>query len=145
METDALKTGSAPVRASEEQESAIAEMVRLFYQYGLADAVLGPIFREAIREWPEHMARVADFWSGAIHGTERYRGNVYAAHVKLKFGADAFDHWLAAFEAAASEALAPADAATALRVARHMLKSFEAGLFPFTGADGRPSRVAPRN
>lgn len=145
METESLEKGSAPAQTSEEQEAAIAEMVRLFYQYGLADAVLGPIFREAIHEWPEHMAQVADFWSGAIHGTDRYRGNVYAAHLKLRFGPDAFDHWLAAFEAAATEALAPADAATAMRVACHMIKSFEAGLFPFTGADGRPSRVAPRN
>lgn len=129
-------------RASDDQEAAITKMVRLLYQHGLADEVLGPIFRDAIHEWPAHMTVVADFWSGAIHGTDRYRGNAFAPHTRLKFEPEAFANWLSAFEAAASEALAPTDAATAMRVARHMVKSFEAGLFPFTGPDGRPSRVA---
>lgn len=129
--------------ASSKQEAAIERMVRLFYQRALADAMLGPIFREAIHDWEPHIKVVADFWSGVIHGTQRYRGNAYAAHLQLKFEPEAFDSWLAVFESAASDELAPQDAARAIHVARHMAKSFKAGLFPFTDAAGRASRHPP--
>lgn len=129
------------MHANEEQEAAIERMVRLFYERSLADEVLGPIFREAIHDWEPHIKVVADFWSGVIHGTGRYRGNAYAPHMKLKFGPEAFDHWLAAFESAATDELAPRDAQTAIRVARHMANSFKAGIFPFTDKNGRPSRL----
>ena len=129
------------MQTTPEQEAAIERMVRLFYERSLADEVLGPIFREAIHDWEPHIKRVADFWSGIVHGTNRYQGNAYAPHMKLKFQPEAFDHWLAAFESAAQDTLAPRDAATAIRVARHMANSFKAGLFPFTDKEGRPSRL----
>ncbi len=124
-----------------EQEAAIERMVRLFYERSLADPVLGPIFRDAIHDWEPHIKVVADFWSGVIHGTGRYKANAYAPHMRLKFEPEAFDHWLAVFESAATDELAPPDAQTAIRVARHMANSFKAGIFPFTDAEGRPSRV----
>jgi len=129
------------MQTTPEQEAAIERMVRLFYQRSLADEILGPIFREAIHDWEPHIKRVADFWSGIVHGTGRYQGNAYAPHMRLKFEPEAFDHWLAAFEFAANASLAPQDAATAIRVARHMANSFKAGLFPFTNKEGRPSRL----
>jgi hemoglobin len=132
------------MHATDDQEAAIAQMVRLFYERGLADELLGPIFRDTIHDWDAHMAVVADFWSGAVHGTARYRGNAYAQHARLKFEPEVFDHWLVVFESAASDALAPQDAEKAIRVARHMAQSFRQGLFPFTGSVGRPSRTVPR-
>jgi hemoglobin len=129
------------MQAGEEQERAIDRMVRLFYERALADAVLGPIFRGAIHDWEGHIAIVRDFWSGVIHGTARYKGNAFAPHMKLQFEPEAFDHWIATFESAARDALAPEDGEKAIRVARHMAESFKVGLFPFTGADGRPSRA----
>jgi hemoglobin len=130
-------------RASEADEAAIERMVRLFYRNALEDAVLGPIFRSAIHDWEAHIRTVAGFWSGVIHGTDRYAGNAYAPHARLAFGPEAFGHWLAAFEAAAVDALAARDAEKALRIARHMAQSFQAGMFPFTDAAGRPSRKPP--
>jgi len=129
------------MQAGDEQEQSIDRMVRLFYERALADAVLGPIFRGAIHDWEEHIAIVRDFWSGVIHGTARYKGNAFAPHMKLQFEPEAFDHWIATFESAARDALAPEDSEKAIRVARHMAESFKVGLFPFTGADGRPSRT----
>lgn len=123
-----------------EQEAAIERMVRLFYERALADAVLGPIFREAIHDWEPHIRVVADFWSGVIHGTQRYRGNAYAPHMKLDFGPEAFEHWVSAFESAVTDTLAPEDATKAIRVARHMAQSFKAGIFPFTDKEGKPAR-----
>ena len=129
------------MQASSAQEAAIDRMVRLFYERALADPMLGPLFREAIHDWEGHIALVRDFWSGAIHGTGRYTGNAFAPHMKLRIEPDAFGHWLAAFEGAANNALAPQDAGKAVRIARHMAESFKLGLFPFTTAEGKPSRV----
>lgn len=126
--------------ATDAQETAIDRMVRLFYERGLEDEVLGPIFRTAIHDWDAHIPVLASFWSSMIHGTRRYQGNPFGVHMKLKFEPEAFERWIAAFESAANEALASDDAAKAIRVARHMAQSFKVGLFPFTGADGKPSR-----
>ncbi|HUF22115.1 MAG TPA: group III truncated hemoglobin [Burkholderiales bacterium] len=85
------------MHATNDQETAIAQMVRLFYQRGLADDVLGPIFRAHIHDWDAHMGVVADFWSGVVHETGRYRANAFAPHAKLRFEPEAFDRWLAVF------------------------------------------------
>jgi len=119
-------------------------MVRSFYQRGLADHVLGPIFRAAIEDWEHHIPIVADFWSNSLYGTSRYQRNAFAPHMKLAFEPEAFEHWLAAFEPAARDALPQQDAEKAIRFARHMAQSYRAGLSPFTGADGRPARVPIR-
>lgn len=129
------------MQTADERDAAIERMVRRFYERGLADPVLGPIFRAHIHDWEPHIAVVCDFWSGVVHGSGRYKGNSFAPHMKLRFDAAAFERWLAALESAATDCLAPADAQTAIRVARHMAQSFKAGLFPFTDAAGRPSRT----
>lgn len=130
--------------ATQEQEAAVEWMVRAFYQRGLADEVLGPVFRGAIHDWEHHIRLVADFWSNSLYGTGRYQGNAFAPHMKLRFEPEAFEHWLAAFEPAARESLPHEDADKAIRIARHMVQSYRAGLFPFTGPDGRPARLPTR-
>lgn len=127
-----------------QQDAAVEQMVRRFYELGLADDVLGPIFRGAIHDWEPHILVVRDFWCGSIYGSTRYKGNSFAPHARLRFEPEAFGHWLTAFETAASECLPETDAARAIKVARHMAGSFQAGLFPFRDADGRPSRT-PRS
>jgi hemoglobin len=132
------------MQATDEHEAAIERMVRLFYERGLADPVLGPIFRGAIHDFDVHIPIVCDFWSGVILGTGRYGGNAFAPHAKLRFEPEAFERWLAIFESAAGDALTRAHADRAIEVARHMAQSFKVGLFPFTDAHGRPSRAPPR-
>ena len=127
------------MQPTDAQEAAIDRMVRLFYERALADEVLRLIIVEY-----GHIAIVRDFWSNAIHATGRYQRNAFAPHMKLRFEPEAFDHWIATFESAAADTLLPQDARKAIRIARHMAESFNAGLFPFTTADGRPSRVPER-
>jgi len=132
------------VTESSDRDAAVEWMVRRFYELGLADDVLGPIFRGAIHDWEGHIRLVADFWSRSLYGTSRYQGNPYAPHMRLDFEPEAFEHWLKAFETAATESLPADDAAKAVGVARHMAQSYKAGLFPFVGPDGRPSRKPVR-
>jgi len=129
------------VQATDDAQATVERMVRLFYERALADEVLGPIFRGAIHDWEAHIATVRDFWSGVLHGTDRYKGNDFAPHAKLRFEPEAFDHWLPVFQSAARDALSRQDAEKATRIAQHMVESFKVGLFPFTGSDGRPSRT----
>jgi hemoglobin len=121
-------------------EAQIEWMVRLFYARGLADPVLGPIFRAHIHDWDTHIRTVSDFWSGVVLGTTRYTGNAFGPHVKLDFAPVAFEHWLACLESAARESLSPPHAERAIGVARHMAQSFKVGIFPFQDAEGKPSR-----
>jgi hemoglobin len=131
----------ADMPATDDALAAVERMVRLFYERALADPVLGPIFRGGIHDWEPHIAIVRDFWSGILHGSNRYPGNAFSPHTKLRFEPEAFEHWLSAFESAARDALSPQEAEKAIRVARHMAESFKVGIFPFTGLDGRPSRT----
>jgi hemoglobin len=124
-------------------EAQIEWMVRLFYERGLADPVLAPIFRAHIHEWETHIRIVTDFWSGVILGTKRYAGNAFGPHAKLDFAPEAFDHWLRCLESAARDSLSPEHADRAIAVARHMAQSFKVGIFPFTDAQGRPARKPP--
>jgi hemoglobin len=51
-----------------------------------------------------------------------------------------FGRWLLLFEETAAETLPDGLATKAIARARHMAKSFAAGIFPFVDKDGRPSR-----
>lgn len=125
-----------------ERENRIYRMVERFYELGGQDAILAPIF-SAIPDQPGHFRIVADFWSHAIYGTQRYQGSPFPVHMRLDFPAEAFERWLAAFETAAAEILSPMEAEIALGRARHMTHSFRVGLFPYTLPDGTPSRRPP--
>ena len=129
------------MHVSDEQEAAIERMVRLFYERSFADPVLGPIFREQIHGLESHIGRVVDFWCDVVYATQRYKGKVYAAHMRLKFEPEAFDHWIAMLESAANDCLSARDAAKAIRVGHQMIDSFKVGMFPFTDKDGKPSRT----
>jgi hemoglobin len=129
------------MESTDDALATVERMVRLFYERALADEMLGPIFRAAVHDWEPHIATVRDFWSGVLHSTNRYQGNAFAPHAKLRFEPEAFDHWLNVFESAARDALSRQDAEKAIRIGRHMAESFKVGIFPFTGPDGRPSRT----
>ncbi|MEJ2408276.1 MAG: group III truncated hemoglobin [Novosphingobium sp.] len=112
-------------------EAAIMAMVRRFYELSLEDDLLGPMFRAEIGDFEEHYGIVADFWSHALLGTDRYkRGTPYVHHTKLKVEEAHFERWMAAFGQAVEEELPPELAEPAMQRARHMTESFKMGLLP---------------
>lgn len=123
-------------------EVAIATCVRSFYDKGLADPLLGPIFG-AIPELDHHLDVIANFWSKSLLGTDRYQGHPFAVHIDLPVEPEHFARWLELFTESARENLPPAEAEQAIAKATHMSQCFQGGLFPFTGADGKPSRLPP--
>jgi hemoglobin len=123
-------------------EAAIGCCVERFYQKGLADPLLGPVF-SAIEDLNGHLEIIKNFWSRALLGTERYQGQPYAAHVNLPIELEHFESWLGLFAETARETLPEPQAGQAIAIAGHISQCFQAGLFPFTGTDGKPSRVPP--
>jgi len=125
-------------------EEQISALVHRFYDAARADESLGPVFSAAVTEWDSHMETVADFWSHVLLGTARYKRHPYPIHQHLPIKFEDFDRWLELFTATADATLPAAAAQKAKARAVLMTESFRAGLFPFIGADGRPSRVPAR-
>ena len=124
-------------------EDAIDRCVHVFYEKGLRDPLLGSIFANSIPDLDSHIQIVRNFWSKSLLGTERYEGQPFAAHVKLPIEPKHFQRWLELFIETARETLPETQAEQAIAKASHMTQCFQSGLFPFTGADGRPSRLPP--
>ena len=64
---------------------SLTELVHSFYAAVRADALLGPVFEEALRDrWEPHLARMVDFWSTVALGHKSFRGNVFTKHMALQ-------------------------------------------------------------
>ena len=64
---------------------SLTELVHGFYAAVRADALLGPVFENALRDrWEPHLARMVDFWSTVALGSKRFRGNVFGKHMALQ-------------------------------------------------------------
>lgn len=79
-------------------EEEVHSLVHGFYALVRADAVLGPIFDAHVRDWTPHLAKMVDFWSGALRGTARFRGAPMPKHIALPgLSAELFGRWLTLF------------------------------------------------
>lgn len=139
MQTETTEaSASIPVA---EIEAAIIDCVRRFYEKGVADPLLSPVFAAAISDLASHLTVVSNFWSHALLGTDRYQGTPFGAHVNLPIEPEHFKRWLELFVETAQETMPAPIADQAIARARHMTQCFQSGLFPFVGKDGKPSRV----
>ena len=44
-------------------EAALERLIPAFYARVRADAEIGPLFNEAVHDWPDHLERLVAFWS----------------------------------------------------------------------------------
>jgi hemoglobin len=139
MTSDPCQSPAVPGMAEGEEEQ-IAELVRLFYSYVHDDPLLAPIFDRHVAEWERHLTAMRDFWSMALLGSDRYKGNAYAAHMRLPLTEAHFERWLALWQRAADQSLPPELARRAIQRGRHMAHSFSTGLLPWKHADGSQRR-----
>ncbi|MCA0030914.1 group III truncated hemoglobin [Mesorhizobium sp. B263B2A] len=105
-------------------EAMIRRVVHGFYDEIRRDDLLGPIFRDRIEpdKWPQHLAKMCDFWSATLLRTSRYGGRPLPPHLAIA-GLDAphFRRWLMLFRTTVRR-ICPAEVATlfmdrALRIA----------------------------
>lgn len=78
-------------------ESEIAELVDDFYGKIREDALLGPIFENALHgEWGPHLEKMRAFWSSVMLASRTYKGNPMIAHMNLpRLTREHFNRWLA--------------------------------------------------
>jgi hemoglobin len=118
-------------------EAQIGALLDLFYTKVRADPELGPVFGREIadEEWPAHMATIRDFWSAVMLKSGRYHGNPLQVHKEIEgVSPELFARWLALFDEACREMLAP-DVAEAMHGrAVKIAESLKAGLFFRPGA-----------
>jgi hemoglobin len=94
-------------------DEGLRKLVDAFYARVRADAELGPIFNDAIADWPEHLEKLAAFWSSVMLTSGRYKGQPVPAHLKhqARITPALFDRWLGLWTATTDELLSPPAAA----------------------------------
>jgi hemoglobin len=112
-------------------EAELAALVGAFYAKIRADDRLGPLFNAAVDDWPEHLEKLAGFWSSVMLTSGRYKGNPVAAHAKhaTAIRPEMFDHWLALWAETAREILAPGAADLIRLKAERIAESLKLALF----------------
>lgn len=110
---------------------SIVQLIDLFYARVRRDSVLGPVFEKALpRSWDAHIARIAEFWSSILLGTQSFQGNVFARHMALEgIREEHFVRWLSLFKQTVLERYDTQPAGRFLAVADRVAGSLQLGFF----------------
>lgn len=112
-------------------DTALERLVELFYARVRADAELGPIFDDAIDDWPHHLNKLVDFWSSVMLTSGRYKGQPVPAHRKHidRLSPELFERWLLIWRDTTRDLMSP-EAAVALQAkAGRIAESLKLALF----------------
>jgi hemoglobin len=112
-------------------EPLLREVVLSFYEKVRRDAVLGPVFAEAIGDdWDPHIERIMLFWLTATRLGRGYDGRSFIpTHVRNRsIRADQLPRWLALFRETAAEQCAPQAASVLIDIAERMAETLEISL-----------------
>ena len=112
-------------------EERLAKLVECFYARVRADDQLGPVFNDAIADWPEHLEKLAAFWSSVMLTSGRYKGQPVPAHRKhaARITPELFQRWLDLWSATTDELMAPSAAAALQAKAARIAESLQLALF----------------
>ena len=112
-------------------EESLRELVGQFYARVRADAQLGPVFDDAVHDWPEHLDLLTDFWSSVMLTSGRYKGRPVPAHQKhaARISPELFDRWLALWDETSDTLMTPEAAAALQDKARRIAESLQLALF----------------
>ncbi|RYG28111.1 MAG: group III truncated hemoglobin [Burkholderiales bacterium] len=117
----------------------LRQLVDAFYERVRRDEEIGPIFNDAIIDWPHHLDKLADFWHSVVYGSGRYPGGLMMRHFmhRDRIRPEHFERWLALWQATTAE-LMPPDMAELLQArAARVGESIKLGLF-YRAADHAP-------
>lgn len=111
-------------------EAALARLVETFYARVRADALIGPIFSDAIHDWPAHLGKLQAFWSSVMLTTGRYKGRPMPAHLKHadRITDPTFARWLEIWGQTTADLFPPEDAAALQDRATRIADSLRFGI-----------------
>lgn len=69
-------------------------LVNTFYDKIRIDALLGPIFNGAIKDWTPHLEKMYRFWQTILLEEHTYSGSPFPPHSQLPIEKYHFDRWL---------------------------------------------------
>ena len=120
-------------------EDQLKALVDVFYARVRTDPELGPIFNDAIGDWPEHLEKLTAFWSSVMLTSGRYKGNPMMAHLKhvRRITPALFDRWLALWARTTNDVMSPAAAAALQEKAQRISESLQYAMFQRPGAAAR--------
>ena len=124
-------------------EPALKRLVETFYERVRADALIGPVFDDAIGDWPEHLDKLQAFWSSVMLTSGRYKGQPLPAHVRhgARIDGAAFERWLALWKEVTEELFDAPIAARFQEKADRIAESLQLGI-RFAGGEGLCARTA---
>lgn len=98
----------------------LSTLVHRFYADVRADALLGPVFEDALHDrWEPHLERMVEFWSTVALGSRSFTGNVFGKHMALSGVTPAhFSHWVGLWKDNTERLFEP-DVAHDLQVTAH--------------------------
>ena len=123
-------------------EPALAALVDDFYARVRRDPLIGPVFNDAVADWPSHLETLARFWSSVMLTSGRYKGSPVARHLEHaeRITPDMFARWLNLWAETTADRLPPHAAAAmqdkASRIAESLQLAIQhrpGALFPVTG------------
>ena len=111
-------------------EADIACLVPAFYDRIRQDTVLGPVFNEAIKDWPQHLKTLEAFWSSVMLTSGRYKGQPMVAHFRHEqvMTTENFARWLGLWEEVSSAVLLCDKAAIFQEKAGRIAESLQLGI-----------------
>ena len=95
----------------------ILKLIKPFYADVRQHNVLGPIFNARIQDWPAHLEKIADFWSGVTGGPALYSGGMPFKHTPLGLEERHFQAWLGLWARHCRARLAPVEAEELITIA----------------------------
>jgi hemoglobin len=112
-------------------DEGLKRLVAAFYSRVRADAELGPIFNDAINDWPEHLEKLTAFWSSVMLTSGRYKGQPVPAHMrhKSRITPELFDRWLGLWAQTTDELMSPEAALQLQDRAARIAESLKLAMF----------------
>jgi hemoglobin len=97
-ESPPLKPVSVPLFERMGGREKLMMLLKYFYADVRQHRLIGPIFGAHIGDWPAHLEKIGNFWSGATGGPALYQGPMPWKHVPLKLEEPHFEAWLGLWE-----------------------------------------------
>lgn len=112
-------------------DEGLGHLVEAFYARVRADDELGPIFNDAISDWPEHLGKLTDFWSSVMLTSGRYKGQPVPAHMthRSRITPELFERWLGLWAETTDAIMEPAAAKALQDKARRIAQSLQLAMF----------------
>jgi len=111
-------------------EDSLRLLVDEFYTRVRADDMIGPVFNNAVMDWPDHLGKLQAFWSSVMLASGRYKGQPLPAHIKHAGQIDhqSFDRWLIIWGATTADLMDEPSAAALQEKAAKIAESLSLGI-----------------